>query len=303
MFPDRVQVNALDRARLVAHSAADALVVIDLCAEVFDRDRTLGTNLCTFHTADTAGLALFSRLSTLVVVFAKHGGFRGVKREQLNKMSRTGFDAHLARTAVVGVDSRHAVADENGVVLTNLDTVAEADTAVNAVLRSAEKLGRHFARVNAAVFKLFFNVDGVALTHDGGNHRRNRTGLLAHDGGNRLGNVVSAGCTAVTFVCLALGKSGGIAVTARKAAGSAVRTGETLSDFNCLFVNGNGKNNRSDCKSETENKTDTGNNQGRNNNTAHFCPSLTENVFHDARKAKEGNGHKGSGDKRDRKSL
>ena len=289
-----IKVNALDRTRLVTHSAADTLVVIDLCTEVLDRDGSFRTDLCTFHTADTAGLALFPCLCAFVVVFTKYGGFCGVKREQLNKMSRTGFDAHFARTAVVGIYSCNTVADKDCIILTNLDAVAEADTAVNAVFRSAEKLRCHFARMNAAVFKLFLDIAAVTLTHDGGNHRRDGACLLAHDGGNGLCNVISAGGTAVAFIRFALGKGGGIAVTAREAACAAVGTGETLSDFDCLFVNGNGKNYRSDGKAQAEYQTDTGNKQGGNKNTAHFCPSLTENVFHYARKSEEGNGHKRS---------
>ena len=115
----------------MAFSAADALVIVNLCAEVFNRDRARFARLDALHAADAAGLALLARLGALVVVFAKHGGLDGVKREQIYKLSRAGFDALFAGAAPARVDSCNAVADENCFIGANLNADIIEETLSN----------------------------------------------------------------------------------------------------------------------------------------------------------------------------
>ena len=170
MFLDVININAADGANLVTLAAADTLLIVHFGTEVFNGNSAFRTGFDAFHAADTAGLALFSRLSALVVVFAQNCSFCCVEGEKVYKTPWTGFYAHLAGTALVGVDSCHAVTDENCLIGTDSDTVTEADTAVNAVLGTAEKLCGDFAGVHTAVFQLFLHIELVSLAHNGGNH-------------------------------------------------------------------------------------------------------------------------------------
>jgi len=254
-----VKVNTAYGTYLVTLTAADALVIINTCAEVFNLYCFSRTSLHTLHTADAAGLTLFSCLCALVVVFTKNGSLCGIEREELYKTSGTGLDAHLTGTASVGIDSCNAVTDENCIIGADLNAVAEADTTVNAVFGTAEKLCCNFTRTYTAVFELFFNIVAVALTHNGSNGRDNLPCLKTHYGSNSLGSVVTAGNAETAILRFALCKSTCITVTACIAAGTAVCTGEAFSYLFFLFVNGNCKNGRGKGKSETCNKTDSRN--------------------------------------------
>ena len=152
---DFKQIYTAYGANLITLSAADALVIINLGAEVFNCYRTFGTSLYTLHTADTTKLALLSCLCALVVVFAKHSCLSHIEREQVDKISRAGLDAHFAGLTLIRVDSCNTVAKENGFIRTNCHTVTKADTAVNTVFGTAEKLCCYFAGLNAAVIELF----------------------------------------------------------------------------------------------------------------------------------------------------
>lgn len=248
------KVNTSYGTNLMALAAADALIVIHLSTEVFNRYRLGRTGLHTLHTADAACLTLLSCLRTLVVVFAKHRSLFGIKREKLNKTSGAGFDAHLTGTALVRVNAGNTVADEYGIIRADLYTVTKAYTAVNTVLGAAKKLSCNFAGAYAAVFKLFFNIMAVTLTHNSCNGRNYLPCRKAHYLSNFLCRTVTAGDTEVALLGFTLCKGIGIAVTACVAAGAAIGTGETGTDLFGFFVNGNCKNGRSDCKAEAGNK-------------------------------------------------
>lgn len=291
MLFDGVNIDGTYGTGLVTFTAADTFVVVHRRTEVIYAYCLYGTGLYAFHTADTAGLALLTSLSTLVVITAENSRLCGVEGEQVDKLSGTGRDTFFTGTALVGVDSGHTVTDEDSLVGAYLCTVTVADTAVNAVFRTAEKLCSHFTGVNTAVFQLVLYVGSVTLTHYGGNHGSYLTYGKSHNFTYLLGGVVTAGGTEVTFACLTLGQSGGIAVTACEAAGTAVGTGETLSDFFGLFVYGYGENDGGDSETETCNKSDNCDDNYSDNNLSHLITSLSENVFYYSRKAEEGNGN------------
>ena len=63
----------------------------------------------------------------------------------LNYVIRAGFKALLTGLTHNRVDSCNAVTNMNCVILTGIHAVAETDTAVDTLLRAAEKLLCHFA--------------------------------------------------------------------------------------------------------------------------------------------------------------
>lgn len=166
-------IDALDRARLVALAAADALLVIDLRAEVLDRDRAVFAGLDALHTADAARLALFSGLGALVMVLAHDGGLCLMQGHKIDNALGAGVDAHLAGVARERIYSRNALADMNCVIGTYLNAVAEADAAVDALFRSAEKLSCHFAALDSDIVELRVRVVHVALAEDNCSHGDN----------------------------------------------------------------------------------------------------------------------------------
>ena len=139
-----VKVDTAYGAYLVTLTAADAFVVINACTEVFNLYCFNRTSLHTLHTADAAGLTLFSCLRALVVVFTKNGCLCGIEREELYEASGTGLDTHLTGTASVGIDPCNAVTNENCIIGADLNAVTESDTTVNAVFGTAEKLCCNF---------------------------------------------------------------------------------------------------------------------------------------------------------------
>ena len=249
MLFNSINIDSTYGTGFVTFTAADTFIVVYGSTEIVNAYCLYGTGLNTLHTAYTAGLTLLAGLSTLVMIAAENSRFRGVEGEQIDKLSGAGGDTFFTGTALIGIDSCHTVTDENSIVGTDLCTVAEAYTAVNAVFGTAEKLCGHLTGVNTAVFELIFYIGSVALTHNGGNHGGDFAYGESHDFTDLLGSVVTAGGTEITLGGLTLGKSGGIAVTARKAAGTAVGAGETFSDFFCLFVHRNGENHGSNRKS------------------------------------------------------
>lgn len=233
-------IDALDRARLVAFAAADALVVIDLRAEVFDRDRVVFAGLDALHAADAARLAVFSGLRALVMVLAHDGGLCLMQGHKVNYALGAGVDAHLAGMARERIYSRNTLADMNGVIGADLNAVAEADAAVDAVFRTAEKLSRHFAALDADIVELRVRVMLVALAEDDGGHgddiARRKAGYLR----NGLADLRAAGHTATGIGGLALGERGRIAGAAGEAARAAVCAGQRRLNLLGLFVDRNG---------------------------------------------------------------
>ena len=203
-FLEHIKVNAANGTGGVAFSAANALVIINLCAEVFNRDRAGFARLDALHAADAAGLALLSCLGALVVVFAENRSLDGVQRKKVNELPRAGFNALFAGTTLARVDSCNTVANEDCIIRANLNAVSETDAAVDAGFRSAKKLCCHLAGANAAVLKLFRSVLPVALTHYGRNHRSDFSGLKTHDFSNLSGNIVSARNAKAALLCFAL---------------------------------------------------------------------------------------------------
>ena len=118
-------------------AAAGAFFIVHMGDIVRDADRALLADLDALHAADTACLALLSRLRALIHIAAKDSGLRFVTRDHFDQLFRTDADAGLTRLAAVGIDPRHAVANKDRIVRASLYAVTEADTAVGTALGTA----------------------------------------------------------------------------------------------------------------------------------------------------------------------
>ena len=166
-------INRADGAFGMAFAAADALFIIDLCTEAVNRYRSLFARLDALHTAYATRLTFLAGYRALIVVFAEHGCLCFLKRHHFDKPLGTGFNALAAGAALKGINSRNAVANAYRAVFTRLNAVAEADTAVNTFLRSAENLRCHFTAFNTLIFKLDFCVYVMTLAENDCRRRLN----------------------------------------------------------------------------------------------------------------------------------
>lgn len=242
LFCTDEEIYCSDGALLDAFSAAGAFFGIDLGTEIVYRNRTVFAGLNALHAADTARFAFLASEGTLVMILAKHGGVGLFEREHFNKSLGAGFNALTASTAGKGIYFRHAVAKLNCVIFAYSHAVSVTEAAVNAFFRAAENLHCHTAAFNSAVFELGFGISVMTAAKDDSRHGFYFSCGKTGDFSDSLCGIVSAGGTKSGVGGFSLGKSGGIAVTARKSAGTAVGTGEAFSDSLSLFVNGNGKN-------------------------------------------------------------
>lgn len=205
-------IYCLDGTSLVTLAAADALIVIDFCAEVFNLDCIVFASLYAFHTAYATCFAGFSCECALVVVGTQHSCLCLVKRHKLDNAFGTSLDTSLTCTAGERIDSCYAVTNVNGIIWAGFNTVTKTDTAVDTFLRTAEKLSCHFAAFNAAVNELCTCVVVVSLTEHNGCLRGNFTGCEPCNSCNLFGNLAATGSAKRCAGGFALGKCGSVAV-------------------------------------------------------------------------------------------
>ena len=130
---DSIDVNTAYGADLVTLSAADALIVINACAEVLNLYRICRTSLLTLHTADTAVSTVLTGLRALLAV----GTFNDHARNVINQMNKgigavTSADA--ATNAKGGLDLSYTVFNSNGALRTNCRTVTVSKAGGKAIL-------------------------------------------------------------------------------------------------------------------------------------------------------------------------
>ena len=177
----------------MALAAADALIIIDLCAEILDLDRVIFAGLHALHAAYAARDASLASDRALVLVRAKHGRFCLMERHEIYKMLRAGLDASSARAAGKRIDPCHAVADMYRVIGAGFDTVSEAQAAVGAFLRPAEDLSGHFTALDAGINKLVAGIVIVALAKHHRRHREHLSRRKSGDLGDLFGDLGAAG--------------------------------------------------------------------------------------------------------------
>ncbi len=251
-----LQMNTLHGTNIVTSSAARTLIIINCGEIILYLDCSLGTGLLTLHTADASVGAGLTGNSTLVVAGALNDNSGGIVNDVDNVVG-TGLGTEAAADTLLGIDLSDALLwiDGNGISGTNCHTVTVAKAGIGAktVARIIE-VCRH-AGLDAVVSEL--SVLGLAGSVAGyvSNLLNNVAGSKAHNLTDLLGNTVTAGDTKAGVVTLALSKSLRIAVTARIAAGTAICTGETVTDSNNLLILLNGEEGSCYGKNDRTNKS------------------------------------------------
>ena len=173
------------------------------------------------------------------MVLAHDGSLCLVQGHQIDNALGAGVDAHLAGVARERIYSRNALADMYRVIGTYLNAVAEADTAVDALFRSAEKLSCHFAALDSDIVELRVSVVHIALAEYNSGHGndvpRRESGYLC----NSLADLRAAGHTASGVGGLALRESCRIAGATGESARAAVCAGQRRLNLLGLFVDRN----------------------------------------------------------------
>ena len=228
-------VNTLNGANTRAGTASGTLGIIDGGEIVLDRDSSLGTCLLALSAADTAVGAYLSGKGTLIVVGALHHNSGGIVYKMDNAVGALS-GTNSAADALSGIDLGNAVLDGDSVLGADAHTVAvaEAGEGAGTVALIGEVCGTAGA-LTAIVILLLHSIAG-AVAGNVSNSLYNILCLNAHNGSNLLGNAVTAGHTEVGLGGLSLGKSLCIAVTAGITAGTAVGTGQAITDSKCALV-------------------------------------------------------------------
>ena len=252
-----LQMYALDGAYVVTSSAARTLIIINCGEIILYLDCSLGTGLLTLHTADTSVGAGLTGYGTLIMAGALNDNSGGIINDMDNVVG-TGLGTEATADTLLGINLSDALLgiDGNSISGTNRHTVTVAKAGVGAkTVAGIVKICRH-AGLDTVVSEL--SVLGLAGAVAGyvSNLLNNVAGSKAHNLTNLLGNTVTTGDTEAGVVTLALSKSLCIAVTARIAAGTAVCTGETVTDSNDLLIFLNSKegscHGKNDCTNECD---------------------------------------------------
>ena len=145
----------LSRALLGAFSAANALVLIDRCHEIIDRNGIHGAVFLADAAGNTANRAL---LSCGGAVFNRTAGNNIVARHGQNADDPLGADrrARAASAALVGIYHGNAVHDRDRVKLAGGNAGAKSHTSVGALLVASANLFCGDAIVRALVYVLIF---------------------------------------------------------------------------------------------------------------------------------------------------
>ena len=228
-------MNTLDGANTRAGTAAGTLGIINSSEIVLYGYSALGTSLLALSAADTAVRADLSGKGALIVVGALHHNSGGIVYKMDNAVGALSGTNSAADT-LSGIDLGNALLYGDSVLGTDAHTVAvaEAGEGAGAVSLIGEVCGTAGA-LTAIVVLLLYSIAG-AVAGNISNSLYNILCLNAHNGSNLLGNAVTAGHTEVGLGGLSLGKSLCIAVTAGIAAGTAVGTGQAITDSKCALV-------------------------------------------------------------------
>ena len=203
--------------------------VVDGSEVVNNLDSAALTGLLTLHTADTAVGAYLSCHSALVVVGALNYHTGSILDKVDDTVGTLSYTDATADT-LSGVNSCYTVFNSDSVLRTSNRAVTVAKTSKVTRLVTAVNHVCGEAGLVALVLELSFGCVAGTVTSNVCNLLDNVCRLNAEDSGNLLSSVVTAGNTEVggggSLVCESLS----VAVTSGVAAGTAVGTGQTLTD-------------------------------------------------------------------------
>ena len=119
------------RTDFFAFSATDALIVINGCDKISNRNGAVFANLLAFPATDTARFTNFTGFGALVGIFAGNNG-TGIGVNNSYNLLRAGGNAFFAAAAKLFVHNGNPVNNRYRIVLANSGAVAESHTAVTA---------------------------------------------------------------------------------------------------------------------------------------------------------------------------
>lgn len=259
----KISVENLDDlagADVCAVATLDTLGNIDLCEVILNNDCVSRAFLLALHAADAACVADLHDNCALVAAGAC-GHNVLVVRNELDDLLGAGIGACAAAYALLAVNLCNAVDNFHCAELAGIDTVAETD-AGEAAIHVALAAEQHcsLAVLGSLVVEA---LDSLAFLTGAGYESDHLDSIAcgnAHDFGDFCSACFASG-NALVYRCFALGDSGGIAVTACKAAAAAVCTCEALTDSSLLGVNfnienlgGNSQDSAEDCAHNAENE-------------------------------------------------
>ena len=248
------EVNTLLGANFLTSATTGALGVVNGSEVVLYLDSSVRTGLLTLHTADTAYGTNLVCNSALIMAGALNDN-AGIVGNNVNYVVGTGLCTDATADTLGRIDVSDALLgiDDDSILGTYCNTVAVAETcegtvAVTVVVKLCSGTG-----LDAVVNVLSLLGLARAVTA----YVRNLCGNVAccktHDLAELLSNVSATGSTEAGIVGLALTKSLSISVTTGVAAGTAVCTGEAVTNRNDLLIflnceegSSNGKNHCTD---------------------------------------------------------
>lgn len=219
----------MGRAYLSTLTASRALGVVNDREVVNHLDCALGAVKLALLTADASILASLACYSTLVLGGA-HNSYLCIDRQELDYVLGAFLDTHSAADAGSWINMSNTVYNADCVGRTYACTVAAAYTAEAAGVRSCKNHRCRLAGSDAVIVSLLGSVLKVAVTAYKCNHRLTDLDLNT----KKVGKLVCCRLTAGhAEVCLTFAQSKClcIAVTACISAGTAVSTGQALSDI------------------------------------------------------------------------
>jgi len=256
-------VYTSDRTYRLAGSATRTLIVIYDCKIVYYCDRALGTVLCAFSTRDTSVYAVFTHVCALFAAVTLDNYTLRVL-DEVDKSVRTSVYANPATDTLRRINIGNAVVvDAYRLAGARSHTIAVSKAGEGAESVTGEAHISRVAGSGAGVNILFLLGATSAVTSNVSNALNNVSCLNTEYSRHALSGSVTAGYTKRRVGLLALGKSFGVRVTSRIAAGAAVSAGKAFSYGLELFVLFNRKEHgRNREKRRANNRGDEKNNDG-----------------------------------------
>jgi len=216
-------------------AAARAFIIVDNCEVVNNLDSSLRTILLTFAAAYTSVGTIFTDNAALIVIGAFNNDTRGVCNKMYNAVG-AGACTNTAAYALSRVNACHAVLDRDSILRADAYTVAvaEAGKGAKSVARICH-IGGDTGFVTLIVKFFSYDVAGTVAGYVS-DLFYNVLCLYAEYLGDALSGTVAARDTEISLNRASVCECLSIAVTAAITAGSAVCTGEAVTDSYLFFV-------------------------------------------------------------------
>ena len=171
-----------------------ALLEINDSKIVFNLDCTCGTLALTLLAADTADLAGLASLGALVLIAAAHNGGNSF-RDNVNQMVGTSLCAHSAADTQLGIDTGQTIADVDGILRADGNTVAICQAVVGTAGFTGEEQLAGGAGLNTHILVTRRYIVAVAAAGNIGNLFYHITGFHAQCSSNTCSSICTAGDT------------------------------------------------------------------------------------------------------------